>query len=212
MCRKSGYLDFSLKIGYIVSLIVSCYYTQYVPASKPLDHAWFDVREAMPRYCTGDLKARWFCRILDRFTRRAKPIRITSGRISEVPLQWAWKRWAEFREVLCCGISRKFVNPFNFFHEVKTGLTNVTCLRFPMCCTVTSWTQDPSSSPPYGPHIWQWLLKSINCTAMDGLAGRCESRKCVIPVVCVKLGKWYVVKHNCVTWSVFNLLAPELFY
>jgi len=25
------------------------------------------------------------------------------------------------------------------------------------------------------------------------------SRKCVIPVVCVKLGKWYVVKHNCVT-------------
>jgi len=26
-----------------------------------------------------------------------------------------------------------------------------------------------------------------------------KSRKCVIPVVCVKLGKWYVVKHNCVT-------------
>jgi len=31
-----------------------------------------------------------------------------------------------------------------------------------------------------------------------------RSRKCVIPVVCVKLGKMYVVKHNCVTWGVFN--------
>ena len=26
-----------------------------------------------------------------------------------------------------------------------------------------------------------------------------ESRKCVIPVVCVKLGKWYVVKHKYIT-------------
>jgi len=26
-----------------------------------------------------------------------------------------------------------------------------------------------------------------------------SARKCVIPVVCVKLGKLYVVKHNCVT-------------
>jgi len=26
-----------------------------------------------------------------------------------------------------------------------------------------------------------------------------RSRKCVIPVVFVKLGKWYVVEHNCVT-------------
>jgi len=30
------------------------------------------------------------------------------------------------------------------------------------------------------------------------------SRKCVVLVVCVKLGKWYVVKHSCVTWGVFN--------
>jgi len=29
-------------------------------------------------------------------------------------------------------------------------------------------------------------------------------RKCVIPVACVKLGKLYVVKHNSVTWGVFN--------
>jgi len=28
--------------------------------------------------------------------------------------------------------------------------------------------------------------------------------KWVIPVVCVKLGKLYVVEHNCVTWGVFN--------
>jgi len=33
-----------------------------------------------------------------------------------------------------------------------------------------------------------------------------SSRKCVIPVVCVKLGKWYVVKHNCVTWRCFFVL------
>ena len=26
-----------------------------------------------------------------------------------------------------------------------------------------------------------------------------KSRKCIIPVVCVKLGKLYVFKHNCVT-------------
>ena len=32
----------------------------------------------------------------------------------------------------------------------------------------------------------------------------CIYRKCVIPVVCVKLGKLYVVKHNCVTWGEFN--------
>jgi len=28
---------------------------------------------------------------------------------------------------------------------------------------------------------------------------RNECRNCVIPVVCVELGKWYAVKHNCVT-------------
>jgi len=31
-----------------------------------------------------------------------------------------------------------------------------------------------------------------------------ESRKCVIPVVCMKLGKWYLVKHNCVKIGVFS--------
>ena len=31
-----------------------------------------------------------------------------------------------------------------------------------------------------------------------------ESRKYVIPVVRMKLGKWYLVKHNCVTIGVFS--------
>jgi hypothetical protein len=37
--RKSGYLDISLKIHYIGSLQFGCYYLEYVPASKPFDHA-----------------------------------------------------------------------------------------------------------------------------------------------------------------------------
>jgi hypothetical protein len=35
---------------------------------------------------TGNLKASWFCRIINKFSRRAKPIRINSVRINEVPL------------------------------------------------------------------------------------------------------------------------------
>jgi len=31
-----------------------------------------------------------------------------------------------------------------------------------------------------------------------------DSRKRVIPVVCMKLGKWYLVKHSCVTIGVFS--------
>ena len=30
----------------------SCYYLQYVPASKPFDYAWFGVLEAIPLSCT----------------------------------------------------------------------------------------------------------------------------------------------------------------
>jgi len=70
-----------LKIGYIGSLHFSCYYLQYVPRLnlstapdlhfyKPYDCTALDV-------ITGTFKASWFCRILDRFTRRAKPIRIS---------------------------------------------------------------------------------------------------------------------------------------
>jgi hypothetical protein len=39
--------DFSLKIGYIGSLNFGCCYSQHVPASKPFDHAWFEVLEAI---------------------------------------------------------------------------------------------------------------------------------------------------------------------
>jgi len=35
-----------------------------------------------------------------------------------------------------------------------------------------------------------------------------ESRKCVIPVVCVKLGKLYVVKHNLIT-DVYLITVME---
>jgi hypothetical protein len=45
-------LDFSLEIGHIGSLHFSCYYLQYVPVSKPLDHARFEVLEAITLYCT----------------------------------------------------------------------------------------------------------------------------------------------------------------
>jgi len=37
-----------------------------------------------------------------------------------------------------------------------------------------------------------------------------ESRKCVIPVVCMKLGKWYLVKHNCVPVGVFGYYNGQL--
>ena len=45
-------LNFSLIIGYIDSLKVGCFYLQYVPASKPLDHALFAVLKAITLYCT----------------------------------------------------------------------------------------------------------------------------------------------------------------
>jgi len=56
--KPSGYaenpdsLDFSLKIGYIGSLIFGCYYLQYVPLPKPVDHTGFEVLEAITLYCT----------------------------------------------------------------------------------------------------------------------------------------------------------------
>ena len=38
-CRKSGNLDLYLKIGYMISLKLSCYNLKYVPASKAFDDA-----------------------------------------------------------------------------------------------------------------------------------------------------------------------------
>ena len=43
---------FFLKIGYIGGLKFGCCYLQYVPASKPFDHALFEVLEAITLYCT----------------------------------------------------------------------------------------------------------------------------------------------------------------
>ena len=50
--QKIRVTGFFLKIRYIGSLHFGCYYLQYVPASKPSDHAWFEVLEAITLYCT----------------------------------------------------------------------------------------------------------------------------------------------------------------
>jgi hypothetical protein len=51
--HKIRIIEFSsLKTGYTGSLKFGCYYSQYVPASKTFDHAWFEVLEAIIPYCT----------------------------------------------------------------------------------------------------------------------------------------------------------------
>jgi len=59
----------------------------------------------------------------------------------------------------------------------------------------------------------RWRLKEVFWILFVEKEGvfehQSDSRKCVIPVVCVKLGKLYVVKHNCVTWGVFNVYIPH---
>ena len=42
--KISGFFFVSLKFDY--------YYLQYAPASKPFEHAWFEVLEAIKLYCT----------------------------------------------------------------------------------------------------------------------------------------------------------------
>jgi hypothetical protein len=73
-----------------------CYYLQNVPASKPFDQAWSEVPEAITLYVldpiNGNFKASSFRRIPDKFTRRAKPIRITRVRISAVLLYFNYIR------------------------------------------------------------------------------------------------------------------------
>jgi hypothetical protein len=51
----AGYPDnwnFLCKIRYIGSLQFGCYCVQYVPASKPFDHAWYVVPETVTLCCT----------------------------------------------------------------------------------------------------------------------------------------------------------------
>ena len=45
--EPSGEFNFSLKIGYIGTLMFGCYYLQYVPASELFDHACFEVLETI---------------------------------------------------------------------------------------------------------------------------------------------------------------------
>ena len=50
------------------------------------------------------------------------------------------------------------------------------------------------------------MLVEVICTCTLGLYNISIQgyRKCVIPVVGTKLGKWYLVKHNCITIGVFS--------
>ena len=55
-CRWNGHgTDVQVvecEIGYISSMKLVFYYLQYVPASKPFYHSWFEVLEAKTLYCT----------------------------------------------------------------------------------------------------------------------------------------------------------------
>ena len=68
--RNIGF--FSLTIGYIGSSKFGCYYLQYVPVSRPFDHARFDVLEATTVYCIWSDKQQFqgCCRIHDKYTQR----------------------------------------------------------------------------------------------------------------------------------------------
>jgi len=48
--QKVQEIGFYSKIGYIGSLKFGCYYLLYVPASKPFEHASFEVLEAITLY------------------------------------------------------------------------------------------------------------------------------------------------------------------
>ena len=45
--QKIPIIWYILEIDYIGSLKFGCYYLQYVPASNPFSHAWFEVLEAI---------------------------------------------------------------------------------------------------------------------------------------------------------------------
>jgi len=64
---------FSLKIGHIASLKSGFYYLQYVPASKPSDHAWFEVLEARILYCTWSEKRQFQGKLVVQISRQFYP-------------------------------------------------------------------------------------------------------------------------------------------
>ena len=50
----------------------------------------------------------------------------------------------------------------------------------------------------------KWLERPESAVLFPAGTRDISSRKCVISVVCVKPEKLYVVKHNYITWGVFN--------
>jgi len=79
---------------------------------KPFDYAWFEVLEA--RHCSllhpknGTFKARYFCRTLDKFARRAKLIPITGEPNNQRPHKWS----SAVHEILGnrhCGLKSNYI-------------------------------------------------------------------------------------------------------
>jgi len=115
------------------------------------------------------------------------------------------------------------------------GYCPVLCLRWlrerticlGLCLTATSHTDSPSAAInctemkefPVEVHTevcfwhpWKAIKLKINTRVVVGSIIKkstyCKSRKCVIPVVCVKLGKLYVVQHNLNT-EVYLMTVME---
>jgi len=89
--QKIRIIGFFFEIKLHGSLKFGCYYLHYVPVSKPFDYAWFEVLQDITLYCTWSDHQQFqgklvFFRVINKFARRAKPIRITSVRISGVVL------------------------------------------------------------------------------------------------------------------------------
>jgi hypothetical protein len=88
--QKIRIIGFFLIIKLHGSLKFGCYYLHHVPASKPFDYAWFEGKRHNTLLCLTRLpvisRKVSFFRIIDKFARRFKPIRITSVCISGVVL------------------------------------------------------------------------------------------------------------------------------
>jgi hypothetical protein len=80
-------------IVYILYYILAYPTQQRCLKLKPSGYVWFETLEI--RHCTvllpknGTFKARYFCRTLDKFTQRAKPIRITGDPNNQRPDKWS---------------------------------------------------------------------------------------------------------------------------
>ena len=70
-------------MGYIASLNFGCYYSQYVPASEPFDHAWFEVLEVITLYCSAD-KTKYMVMSRDQNAGRNHSVRIDNSTFERV--------------------------------------------------------------------------------------------------------------------------------